>query len=165
MKKWCVLFVAVLLLATGCNTIRSWFGGDDTSVTKSEAPNVAYYSFPDVPIPKELELVRDRSFVYETQNLRTGLLVLSGNVDIDSLEQYFRTNMARNGWRFINSFKYNTIILNYLKDDRASHIRISRSAFTTWVEIWVGPLDKSSGVLPTGPSGGWMERGTSIDRK
>jgi len=70
---------------------------DETSVTKSEAPNVAYYSFPDVPIPKELELVRDKSFVYETQNVRTGLLVLSGNVDIDSLEQYFRTNMARTG--------------------------------------------------------------------
>ena len=56
-------------------------------------------------------------------------LCLTGNVDINSLEQYFRTNMAKNGWRFINSFKYNTVILNYLKDDRASHIRISRE---TW---------------------------------
>ena len=159
MKKWAILFVAVLVMTTGCNTMKSWFGGDETSVTKSEAPNVAYYSFPDVPIPKELELVRDKSFVYETQNVRTGLLVLSGNVDIDSLEQYFRTNMARNGWRFINSFKYNTIILNYLKDDRASHIRISRTTFSTGVEIWVGPLERSMGGAPAMPSG------VPIDRK
>jgi len=164
MKKWAVLFLAVLVMATGCNTMKSWFGQDEP-VSKTDTPNVAYYSFPDVPIPKELELVRDKSFVYETQNLRTGLLVLSGNVDIDSLEQYFRTNMARNGWRFINSFKYNTIILNYLKEDRASHIRIARSTFSTTVEIWVGPLDRSSGMGSTMPSGGSIERGMSIDKK
>ena len=164
MKKWAVLFVAVLVMATGCNTMKSWFGQDEP-VSKTDTPNVAYYSFPDVPIPKELELVRDKSFVYETQSLRTGLIVLSGNVDIDSLEQYFRTNMARNGWRFINSFKYNTIILNYLKEDRASHIRISRSTFSTTVEIWVGPLDKSSGMISTMPAGGSMDRGMPVDKK
>jgi hypothetical protein len=146
MKKWAVLVLAVLLLATGCTTIKRWTGQEEQSVPKSEAPNVTYYSFPDIPIPKELELVRDKSFVYETSNLRTGLIVLSGNVDINSLEQYFKTNMAKNGWRFINGFKYATVILNYMKDDKAAHIRISRENFSTWVEIWVGPLDKPTGM-------------------
>jgi hypothetical protein len=147
MKKWAVLVLVVLLLATGCSTFKRLTGQEEQQpLSKSEAPNVAYYSFPDIPIPKELELVRDRSFVYETSNLRTGLLVLSGNVDINSLEQYFKTNMAKNGWRFINSFKYATVILNYLKDDKAAHIRISRENFSTWVEIWVGPLDKPMGM-------------------
>ena len=146
MKKWAVLVLVVLLLATGCSTFKHLTGQEEQPLSKSEAPNVAYYSFPDIPVPKELSLVRDRSFVYETSNLRTGLLVLSGNVDINSLEQYFRTNMAKNGWRFINSFKYATVILNYLKDDKAAHIRISRENFSTWVEIWVGPLDKPMGM-------------------
>ena len=145
MKKWAVLILAVLLLAPGCATIKEWTGQDDQQAPKStDAPNVTYYSFPDIPIPKELELDRDKSFVYETSNVRTGVLVLKGNVDVNSLEQYFRTNMARNGWRFINSFKYSTVILNYLKDDRASHIRISRGTWSTAVEIWVGPIEKAS---------------------
>lgn len=149
MKKWAVLILAVLLLAPGCATMKSWTGQDEQPAPKSnDAPNVTYYSFPDIPIPKELELNREKSFVYETSNIRTGVLVLKGNVDINSLEQYFRTNMARNGWRFINSFKYNTVILNYLKDDRASHIRISRETWSTVVEIWVGPIDKPATAPP-----------------
>jgi len=146
MKKYAVLVLVVLLLATGCATFKRFSGQEDQPVTKGETPNVTYYSFPDIPIPKELELIRDRSFVYETSNLRTGLLVLSGNIDINSLEQYFRTNMAKNGWKFINGFKYATVILNYMKEDKAAHIRISRENFSTWVEIWVGPLDKPTGM-------------------
>ena len=99
-------------------------------------------------MPKELELIRDRSFVYETPNLRTGVLVLSGNVDINSPEQYFRANMAKNGWRFISNFKSATVILNYLKDDKAALIRLSTENFATLVEIWVGPLGKPEGMEP-----------------
>ncbi len=152
MKRWAVLFLVVLLLATGCSTWNKITGKEEepSSVPKGEASNVAYYSFPDIPIPKELELVRDKSFVYETSNLRTGVLVLKGNVDVTSLEQYFRQNMAKNGWVFMNGFKYSTIILNYTKESRAAHVRISRENWTTWVEIWVGPLDKpmSTGAMP-----------------
>ena len=150
MKKWAVLVLVVLLLATGCSTWNRLTGQEEQQpLSKTEAPNVAYYSFPDIPVPKELDLVRDKSFVYETSNVRTGLLVLKGNVDINSLEQYFRTNMAKNGWRFINGFKYATVILNYMKEDRAAHIRISRETWSTWVEIWVGPLDKPMGMGAT----------------
>ena len=150
MKKWAVLVLVVLLLATGCSTWNRLTGQEEQQpLSKTETPNVAYYSFPDIPVPKELDLVRDKSFVYETANVRTGLLVLKGNVDINSLEQYFRTNMAKNGWRFINGFKYATVILNYMKEDRAAHIRISRETWSTWVEIWVGPLDKTMGMGAT----------------
>lgn len=151
MKKYAVLVLVVLLLATGCSTWNRLTGQEEQKpMTKGEAPNAAYYAFPDIPIPKELELVRDKSFVYETANLRTGVLILSGNVDINSLEQYFKTNMAKNGWKFINGFKYATIMMNYVKDDRAALIRISRESFSTWVEIWVGPIDRpmGTGALP-----------------
>ena len=50
--------------------------------------------------------------------------------------------MAKNGWRFVNSYKYDNVILNFLKEDKASNIRITRDAFSTEVEIWVGPVDK-----------------------
>ncbi len=147
MKKCAALIVVIALLA-GCGSMwNKWLGKEeDQSINKSEAPNAAFYSFPDIPVPKELELVRDKSFVYETANVRTGVLVLKGNVDVNSLEQYFKTNMAKNNWRFMNSFKYATVILNYTKDDKAAHIRISRENWSTWVEVWVGPLDKPIGV-------------------
>ncbi len=149
MKRYAVLIIAVLLLATGCESTWNKITGkqEEPTIPKTgEAPNVAYYSFPDIPIPKELDLVRDKSFVYETANLRTGVLVLKGNVDVNSLEQYFKTNMAKNNWTFMNGFKYATIILNYTKENRAAHIRISRENWSTWVEVWVGPLERSVGM-------------------
>ena len=151
MKKCAVLVLVVLLLATGCSTWNKLTGQEEQPAAKtSEAPNVTYYSFPDIPLPKEMELVRDKSFVYETSTVRTGLLVLKGNVDMNSLEQYFRANMAKNGWKFMNGFKYATVILNFTKDDKTAYIRISRETFSTWAEIWVGPLDKPIGMM-TGP--------------
>ncbi|HVN22372.1 MAG TPA: hypothetical protein VMT71_00270 [Syntrophorhabdales bacterium] len=150
MKKCAVLILAVLLLAGCASTWNKITGQEDKqSMPKNEAPNVTYYSFPDIPIPTELELVRDKSFVYETSNLKTGVLVLKGNLDINSLEQYFKTNMAKNNWKFMNGFKYATVILNYTKDDKAAHIRISRETWSTYVEVWVGPLDKPMMMSPT----------------
>ncbi len=149
MKKCVLVMLTVLLLATGCGSTWNKIQGkqeEPTGIPKGETPNVAYYSFPDIPIPKELDLVRDKSFVYETANMRTGVLVLKGNVDINSLEQYFKTNMAKNGWVFMNGFKYATVILNYTKESRAAHIRISRENWSTWVEVWVGPLEKPMGT-------------------
>ena len=150
MKKCAALLLAVLLLA-GCASTWNKLTGQENqqSGPKSEAPNVAYYSFPDIPIPKELGLERDKSFVYETSSLRTGVLVLKGNLDVNSLEEYFKANMAKNNWKFLNGFKYATVILNYTKDDRAAHIRISREYWSTWVEVWVGPLDKPIGMGAT----------------
>ena len=61
-----------------------------------------------------------------------------------SLENYFKVNMVKNGWRFVNSYKYGTTILNFIKEDRASNIRATRETFTTQVEIWVGPVDRAA---------------------
>jgi hypothetical protein len=143
MNKYSVLLLVVMLFAAAaCASSTGSSVHEGQSATKDEIPNITYYTFSDVPIPRELELVRDRSFVYETSNVKAGVLVLSGNIDIDSLEQYFKANMPKNGWRLVSDFKYATVILNYMKDDKAALIRMSRENFSTVAEIWVGPVSK-----------------------
>ncbi len=141
MKKGMLVFAAMVLFVWGCSA-RPPAAQDPSPTAKKDAPNVVFYTFPDIPVPRELNLLREKSFVYETPSVKAGVLVLSGNVDVPSLETYFRTNMAKNGWRLINSYKYGDMILNFMKEDRASNIRTSRDAFTTQVEIWVGPVDR-----------------------
>jgi hypothetical protein len=136
-----------LFLASGCAYFQKSGTPDQAAKQKTEAPNVAFYTFPDIPVPKELNLEREKSFIYETPSVKAGVLLLTGNVDIASLESYFKTNMAKNGWRFVNSYKYNDMILNFLKEDKASTIKASRNTFTTQVEIWVGPVDKTGPAL------------------
>jgi hypothetical protein len=141
MKKGMVVLVAVMLLLSSCAWMQK--SRDETSPRPGpQAPNVTYYTFPDIPVPKELELVRERSFIYETPTVKAGVLMLSGNVDVTSLETYFKVNMVKNGWKFVNSYKYSDVILNFVKEERSSNIRMTRDAFNTSVEIWVGPTER-----------------------
>jgi hypothetical protein len=148
MRTKLLVLAAALLCASACTTFQKSTVQEQASTSQKEGANVIFYTFPDIPVPKELTLQRDRSFIYETPHMKAGVLVLTGNVDMASLETYFKANMVKNGWRFVNSYKYGDVILNFVKDDRTSNIRETRDAFTTRVEIWVGPTDRN-GTAPT----------------
>jgi hypothetical protein len=48
--------------------------------------------------------------------------------------------MVKNGWRFVNSFKFRgDVALNFTKEEKTAAVKISRGSFNTDVEIWVGP--------------------------
>jgi hypothetical protein len=153
MKKGMVVLALFLVFAGGCTYFQKSATQDQAAKPKGEDPNVVFYTFPDIPVPKELTLVREKTFIYETPTVKAGVLVLKGNVEMGSLESYFKANMAKNGWRFVNSYKYNDVILNFVKEDKASNIRATREAFTTQVEIWVGPVDRAGqqAVIPVAP--------------
>jgi hypothetical protein len=151
MKRMMICLVVLSFLATGCSTWNRVTGKEEPPKAKGEGLNQVFYTFPDVPIPKELTLNTQRSFIYETQTIKAGVLVLTGsNVDMLSLESYFRANMAKNGWRFVNSYKYNDLILNFAKEDRSCNIRMNHDSFSTTVEIWIGPIqpERSVGERP-----------------
>ncbi len=153
MKKLIVICFALSLICVGCAAFQKQGTSDTQAPSKAQGFNQQFYGFPDVPVPKEVEIVNERSFVYETPSFKAGVVVFSGNVDPASLENYFKINMSKNGWRYINSFRYKDIVLNYMKDDKTCNIKISRGAFQTELEIWVGPADKGSMPKP-GPTDG-----------
>ena len=61
--------------------------------------------------------------------------------------------MPKNGWKYVNSFRYKDIVMNYVKADKTCNIKISRGAFLTDLEVWVGPADNGS-VSQPGPANG-----------
>lgn len=146
MKRLIVMFFAISLIcaASGCAVFQKQDSTDTSSPppSKTQGYNQQFYGFPDVPIPKEVEIVNERSFVYETPSFKAGIIVFAGNVEPASLESYFKLNMAKNGWRYVNSFRYKDIVLNYMKEDKTCNIKISRGAFRTELEVWVGPADR-----------------------
>ncbi len=134
----------MLLLCSGCGLFQRLTTLDAAPQPKQEGPNQIFYGFPDVPTPRELSIISDRTFVYETSALKTGKLFLNGNVDLQSLENYYKINMPKNGWIYVNGFRFKDTILNYVKDNRICNIRISRGAVSSDLEIWVGPAEKGS---------------------
>jgi hypothetical protein len=152
MKKIMILCFILCLSFAGCAAFQKQ-ESEPASASKTQGFNQAFYGFPDVPVPKELNIVNDRSFVYETPTFKAGVIVFTGNVDPASVESYYKLNMAKNGWKYINSFRYKDIVMNYAKEDKTCNIKISRGAFQTELEIWVGPADKGSFPKSAPPNG------------
>jgi len=114
-----------------------------TEPTGEEGPTpiVTIREFPDVPIPKELDLDTRESFVYMTPQFATGNLVYNGNVEYDSLLKFFEATMAKNGWILQASLKYTRTLLFYRKEGRICLINMDMTSLNIRVEIWVAPLE------------------------
>jgi hypothetical protein len=102
-----------------------------------------YYDFKDVPVPKELDMKKEKSFVFQTTGFTTGVLTFSGNVESDSLISFFNNKMPEDGWRLLSSFRSIKNILFFQKENRFCIITIISKTFTTNVEILVTPSFQS----------------------
>lgn len=113
----------------------------DTALDEGPSPGLpgTYYDFPDVLIPREMDLVREESFVYDTPTLSAGLLVFTGRVKVKSLSNFFIQSMSRDNWLLGARFTSPKVVQLYEKDNRRALIVITESTFTTRVEVWVAP--------------------------
>jgi hypothetical protein len=136
-----LLFISVVVV--GCakpNSSSTTPEEPEFSATEpDDTPTPLYYDFDDVLVPSELKVDRKRSFVYHTDEFTAGVLVLSGRVEINSLIRFFDSNMAKDNWRLMSSFKSPRTILFFTKANRSCIINITEQRFDTEVEIWVAP--------------------------
>jgi len=132
MKKIMILCFALSLVCAGCAAFQKQ-GSEPAPASKTQGFNQAFYGFPDVPVPKELDIVNDRSFVYETPTFKAGVIVFSGNVDPASVESYYKLNMAKNGWKAEEAVIAG--FMNFAKDNRNVQIIIQAQDGQTAVVV------------------------------
>lgn len=139
-KSILVLLIS-LLISSGCAYLRG-NGGDseETVVTGEETESGSlYYDFGDVPIHSKLRVVKKRSFVYHVPGYTAGVLGLSGRIDADTLEQFFKKSMPKDNWKLVCSFKSPRSVLFFTKEKKSCIINMTEKRFKTEVEIWVAP--------------------------
>lgn len=135
-----IFMTAVVFSVGGCSSLSK---KDDkatppASKTSSGVP-AQYYDFGDVLVPKELKVDKKSSFIYQTSGFSAGVLVLKGRIETSSLISFFQTNMAKDNWNIISSFKSGRTMLLFQKAHRWCVMNITDEAFNTYVEIWVAP--------------------------
>lgn len=139
--KRLILFLVILFavggLSQGCIPATKTAKTGEGAKVEDEGPVPVYYDFNDILVPAELKIDKDESFVYATPNFASGVLVLDGFVDSDSLVAFFKDNMAKDGWFLRSSFRYRRTILVYQKGNRDCLITIDERVHNTHVEIWV----------------------------
>jgi hypothetical protein len=149
-KKMFITFFFVIFLGlawSGCGTtVRERQKGlpvtEATGETKREPDRTGIYYLDDVRVPKELNFKPNKSFVYETQKFKAGILHFTKwRLDVSSLIDFFNYNMEKDNWKLITSFKGKESFLNFSKPDKTCAVRIKEKwTGTTVVEIRVGPV-------------------------
>ena len=102
-------------------------------------PLPKYYDFEDIPVPFELNIDKDESFIYQTSSFKAGVLVLSGRVDPSSVVSFFSATLPRENWKLLGGFRYHRSILVFEKGSRICLINVKESPLKTYVEIYVAP--------------------------
>lgn len=114
----------------------------------SQKTTAIYYDFEDVLIPKELSVVKDRTVIISTPGFTSGILMLKGRVERQSLFNFFNNNMQKDNWNIISQIKSpDTNIMVFQKPSRTSVITIRDQQIYTYVEIGVAPtIVKEAGL-------------------
>jgi hypothetical protein len=134
------------LMLSGCASVQPKGSGSNADSGK-DLP--LYYDFGDVLVPKEMKVDKKLSFIYRTAGLTTGVLTLTGRVEVNSLIAFFENNMSKDNWQKLSEFKSPRTILLFQKEHRYCVINIIEGDFEAHVEIWVAPtmMKPDSGLL------------------
>lgn len=133
------VIVALSLFISGCSSVFSKKDSSSQS-TRLKNPN-SLGGFPDVLIPDGFKTDKESTYIVESSGLVTGILVLKGRVERNSLISFFQSHMVKDGWKAITSFisPQTSTFLLFQKSDKWCVISIKESKFTTHVEIAVAP--------------------------
>ncbi len=147
MKKLVATFMCVFLLLafTSCAERKPKPPEGTAPISKAEEKQyTTYYDFEDIPVPKEMKLITDKSFLVEYANLKGGIMHFEGRVEPLSLFNFFYVGLQKNGWNLVGYFKYGPYILLMDKPDKECVVRIEDHGWNTKLEIWITPKGISS---------------------
>jgi hypothetical protein len=148
-----LLLIAALL--AGCASDGS-FKNPFSEDGGSAAPAYYYSEFPDIPIPSEMSESRGDTFItFAPSGLKCGVQRFSGRVEVVSLMNTMRRNMASDGWAMRSLLRASESVLVFEKSDRLAALQISDGMINTDMRIFVtSRLEGDSPPALAGPTGG-----------
>ena len=142
--KRCLRFLMLVLLGigiSGCIDFLTYSTLPDRQPETGKTMTVSY-RFEDIPVPSGLTLNRKDSFIYETKDIKTGLLVYEGKGEMDKLVSFFKQQMPNYRWRLISNFELHHVMLTFVKEGWISNIYLlTLEQDRKRVEIRIGPVD------------------------
>ncbi|UQZ89742.1 hypothetical protein C4J81_11200 [Deltaproteobacteria bacterium Smac51] len=139
-----ILSIAVLMIAvsglTGCvEKITTPFTG--TTVNRDEE---SFAEFSDVPYPANMSFSKKDSFTYSRRGVFSGLVVVSGRMNVDELGAYYDLHLPGHGWSPVAEVHYSSALVStWKKGDKVLTIIGKPVSFSIGsdlrVELWVAP--------------------------
>lgn len=139
------LFVMQLFACVGTKTTSTEAPAvSAVGATESYEEFVPYTEFDDIAVPNELSRVPERTFIYENQEFKTGMIVMKGRVENQSLIDFFVNQMAKDNWTKESSIISSMSTIVFHKPYKSCMIRITDGTYNTEVEIYAVELKAES---------------------
>jgi len=93
--------------------------------------------FEDIPVPKGLSYVEQRSTIIESPSVKAARLVYRGRIEPTSLAVAMRTTLEANGWRSVSATSNGAIGTTqvYEKGGNSLQVRLWEGWYYTYVEL------------------------------
>jgi hypothetical protein len=147
--KWVIIGILSLAIGgcAGTGLKRKESQPKPATLKKVNKNNPLYYDFGDVLIPGEMKADDKGTYIVEAAGFRTGILTLKGRVDRNSLIAFFQSNMVKDNWETISTFKSPVrSMMLFQKDNRWCVITITAKEIYTYAEISVTPTSSDNAM-------------------
>ena len=132
-----ILVVFLVVLLAGCATWpKKEAGVAGEEVVLDIAPILR---FADLPVPAGFKIIRDKSFTFQNDFTRVGLLRYTGRTHIDRVAAFYKEQMPVYDWDLVNLVEYGKRILNFEKGTQSCIITLEASVTTTFLTIALYP--------------------------
>lgn len=132
--------VAAAFLLSGCveaitDTVAGPTRGQDEE---------SFAEFLDVPYPANMSFSKKQSFTYERRGVQSGLVTVSGRMNMDELGAYYDAHLPGHGWSPVAEVQYSSAFASTWRKGEKLLTIVSRPASFSvggdvTVELWVAP--------------------------
>ncbi len=140
-----LLSLVLLFSLAGCATTKgrgsSEFEEGEAYAATTLAVN-AKLRFGDLPVPAGFKLIKDKSFVFQTEQTRVALLKYSGRAKLEDLVEFYREQMLLYNWQLLNVVEYGRSVLNFERAEQSCIVTIETKGMKKIITISVAPKSK-----------------------
>lgn len=142
-----IIIVSLSLTAGGC-AAPIYRGSASGSGIERPLTVASTLRFDDIPVPAGFVSISAESFIYQTENIRAGLMRYEGASSPEAMAQFYKEQMPVYNWQPVNIIEFGKKQLSFEKAGQSCIVMIEgfkngRSIIT----ISIGPKSEKSKIL------------------
>ena len=94
----------------------------------------------NIPIYPGFHLIPEKSFIYESGNVKVGRLVFSGDASVKDVVSFYKSTLPENGWEPLTMTVYGkSAEMTFTNPQNVLQIQVKRGFGETYLTVQVGP--------------------------
>jgi len=99
--------------------------------------------FSDIPYPIGFKVLKDKSFILETDEVRAGRLFYRGKADVESVVLFYKSQMPIYNWALLNILEYGEHMLNFERENESCIVAITSRGAMVDISISLAPKSRT----------------------